>query len=50
MLPIGEPFSLATFSPSDTYIDVPMTATLKPLGAPKIGPFTAVVTVQILYD
>ncbi|MET3445917.1 fimbrial protein [Ralstonia sp. 1138] len=50
VLPIGEPFSLATFSPSDTYIDVPMTATLKPLGAPKIGPFTAVVTVQILYD
>ncbi len=49
-LPIGEPFPLANFGASDTHIDVPLSATLKPLGAPKIGPFTAVVTVQILYD
>lgn len=49
-IPLREPFDLANFSATQTRIDVPFSATLKSLGAPKIGPFTATVTVQILYD
>ncbi|KFG98581.1 fimbrial protein [Burkholderia paludis] len=49
-VPLREPFDLANFSATQTRIDVPFTATLKSLGRPKIGPFTATVTVQVLYD
>jgi len=49
-LPVREPFSLANFSANQAHIDVPLSATLVPLGTPKIGLFTAIVTVQILYD
>ncbi|RKF49454.1 fimbrial protein [Paraburkholderia fungorum] len=49
-IPVGEPFPLATFTATQAHIEVPMTATLQPLGTPKIGPFNAVVTVRVLYD
>ncbi|SEA03305.1 fimbrial protein [Variovorax sp. YR216] len=49
-VPIREPFLLGTFSPTQTQMDVPMTASLVPLGTPKIGPFSATATILILYD
>jgi major type 1 subunit fimbrin (pilin) len=49
-IPIREPFPLANFSATQSHIDLPLSATLVPIGTPKIGPFTAVVIVQILYD
>ncbi|MBB5445118.1 MULTISPECIES: fimbrial protein [unclassified Paraburkholderia] len=49
-VPIGEPFNLQTFGATQTQVSLPFTATLTPLGEPKIGPFTATATVLILYD
>lgn len=49
-IPIAEPFAIANFTATQTRIVVPMTAELHALGPPKIGPFNAVVTIQLLYD
>jgi major type 1 subunit fimbrin (pilin) len=49
-VPIGEPFDLMNFGATQTQVSLPFTATLSPLGKPKIGPFTATATVLILYD
>lgn len=49
-LPIREPFALANFSAAQSHIDVPMSATLVPLGNPQIGPFSSTVTIQVLYN
>ncbi|WP_081052227.1 fimbrial protein [Burkholderia vietnamiensis] len=49
-VPLREPFDLANFSATQARIDVPMSAVLRSLGSPKIGPFTVTATVQILYD
>ncbi|OLL28248.1 fimbrial protein [Burkholderia sp. SRS-W-2-2016] len=49
-VPIGEPFDLQNFSETQTSVSIPFTATLTPLGVPKIGPFEAIATVLILYN
>lgn len=49
LLPINEPFPLANFAADVSHIDVPFSATMVPLGDPKIGPFEAIVVVQIIY-
>lgn len=49
-VPIGEPFDLQNFGATQTQTSIPFTATLNTLGAPKIGAFSAVATVLILYD
>lgn len=48
-VPINEPFPLANFAADVSHIDVPFNATLVPLGDPKVGPFDAVMVVQIVY-
>jgi len=49
LLPVNEPFPLANFAADVSHIDVPFTATLVPIGDPKIGPFEAIAVVQIIY-
>ncbi|MQR02496.1 fimbrial protein [Glaciimonas sp. GS1] len=49
VLPVNERFPLANFAADVNHIDVPFSATVVPIGDPQIGPFEAIVTVQIIY-
>ncbi|GGK32322.1 major type 1 subunit fimbrin (pilin) [Pseudomonas koreensis] len=49
LVPINEPFALASFAADVSHIDVPFSASVVPLGDPKVGPFEAIMVVQIVY-
>ncbi|AMN81859.1 fimbrial protein [Pseudomonas azotoformans] len=48
-VPINEPFPLAVFAASVSHIDVPFSASVVALGDPQVGPFEAVMVVQVIY-
>lgn len=48
-VPINEPFALANFAADVSHIDVPFSASLIPLGDPKVGRFEAIMVVEIVY-
>lgn len=49
LVPINEPFPLAVFAASVSHIDVPFSASVVALGDPQVGPFEAVMVVQVIY-
>ncbi|WP_315810248.1 fimbrial protein [Pseudomonas sp. C9-3] len=49
LVPINEPFPLANFAADVSHIDVPFSATVVSLGDPKVGPFEAIMVVQVVY-
>ncbi|WP_338801997.1 fimbrial protein [Pseudomonas sp. RSB 5.4] len=49
LLPINEPFDLASFAADVSHIDVPLSASMVSLGDPQVGPFNAIVVVQVVY-
>ncbi|OPA93821.1 fimbrial protein [Pseudomonas fluorescens] len=49
LVPINEPFVLANFAADVSHIDVPFSASMVALGDPKVGPFEAIMVVQIVY-
>ncbi len=49
LVPINEPFPLATFAADVSHIDVPFSATVVSLGDPEVGAFEAVMVVQVIY-
>lgn len=49
LVPINEPFMLANFTADVSHIDVPFSASIVALGDPKVGPFEAIMVVQIVY-
>lgn len=49
LVPINEPFPLANFPANVSHIDVPFSASVVSLGDPKVGPFEAIMVVQIVY-
>ncbi|MFJ2388682.1 fimbrial protein [Pseudomonas koreensis] len=49
LVPINEPFPLANFSADVSHIDVPFSASVVSLGDPKVGPFEAIMVVQVVY-
>lgn len=49
LVPINEPFPLASFPASVSHIDVPFSATVVSLGDPQVGAFEAIMVVQIVY-
>lgn len=49
LLPINEPFPLANFPAEVSHIDVPFSASLVSLGDPQVGPFEAIMVVQVIY-
>ncbi|EJM27398.1 fimbrial protein [Pseudomonas sp. GM25] len=49
LVPINEPFPLASFPADVSHIDVPFSATVVSLGDPKVGPFEAIMVVQVVY-
>lgn len=46
---INEPFPLANFAADVSHIDVPFTAEVVALGDPQVGPFEAIMVVQVVY-
>lgn len=49
LLPINEPFPLASFPAGESHIDVPFQATVIAVGEPEVGPFEALMVVQVVY-
>lgn len=49
LVPINEPFPLANFPADVSHIDVPFSASVVSLGDPKVGPFEAIMVVQVIY-
>lgn len=49
LVAINEPFPLAVFAASVSHIDVPFSASVVALGDPQVGPFEAVMVVQVIY-
>jgi major type 1 subunit fimbrin (pilin) len=49
LVQVNEPFPLANFPADVSHIDVPFSASVVSLGDPEVGPFEAIMVVQIVY-